>query len=543
MTETKAVYQSQKTEVATLMNVHDWSKSELGMPSLWPQPLRIVSDLLIVSKFPMFVAWGPKLNLIYNDAYAEILGNKHPTAIGKPFNEIWPEIWNELTPIITHAMSGEVSFFENLPLIVNRNGNPEEAWFTFSYSPVRDEVGQIAGIFCAVTETTKQVLAERELSETSRRKDEFLAMLSHELRNPLAPISAASQLLSTAKLDEAQLKKTSQIISRQVHHLNQLLEDLLDVSRVTRGIVSLSKSEQDFKEVVKNAVEQILPLLEEKTHQFVLNLTSESAYIFGDKDRLVQVVANLLHNAAKYTPSQGRIRIDLKVIDNTVVLIVSDNGIGISKDFQPQIFDLFSQAERTSDRTQGGLGLGLALVSKIVDLHDGEVSCESLGLGQGSSFTVSFPRIISCKASAESSDMLADEFDGPNKLKILVVDDNIDAATSLQMLLETIGHEAFAVNDPYAALEKASNELPDVIILDIGLPEIDGYEVAKRIRQIPGVCESKLIALTGYGQEDDLKKAIDAGFDHHLVKPLDFDNLIKILEKCEARIISFKGAL
>ena len=543
MTETKAVYQSQKTEVATLMNVHDWSKSELGMPSLWPQPLRIVSDLLIVSKFPMFVAWGPKLNLIYNDAYAEILGNKHPTAIGKPFNEIWPEIWNELTPIITHAMSGEVSFFENLPLIVNRNGNPEEAWFTFSYSPVRDEVGQIAGIFCAVTETTKQVLAERELSETSRRKDEFLAMLSHELRNPLAPISAASQLLSTAKLDEAQLKKTSQIISRQVHHLNQLLEDLLDVSRVTRGIVSLSKSEQDFKEVVKNAVEQILPLLEEKTHQFVLNLTSESAYIFGDKDRLVQVVANLLHNAAKYTPSQGRIRIDLKVIDNNVVLIVSDNGIGISKDFQPQIFDLFSQAERTSDRTQGGLGLGLALVSKIVDLHDGEVSCESLGLGQGSSFTVSFPRIISCKASAESSDMLADEFDGPNKLKILVVDDNIDAATSLQMLLETIGHEAFAVNDPYEALEKAGNELPDVIILDIGLPEIDGYEVAKRIRQIPGVCESKLIALTGYGQEDDLKKAIDAGFDHHLVKPLDFDNLMKILEKCEVRTISFKGAL
>lgn len=374
--------------------------------------------------------------------------------------------------------------------------------------------------------------SEERLRQSDRRKDEFLAMLAHELRNPLAPISAAAELIRIGKLDEAHLQNASQIISRQVNHLTELLEDLLDVSRVTRGLVSLNKQRQDMKNIVASAAEQVRPLMEAQGHHFVMDLSPQPANVLGDKKRLVQVVTNLLNNAAKYTPANGSIQLKLEVRDERVLLHVRDNGIGIPPQLQPHLFKLFSQAERTADRSQGGLGLGLALVKNLVEQHEGVVICESEGLGQGSCFTVSLPRLHVAQAFMAEADHRNVELSSMmKKLRILVVDDNIDAAHMLKMLLEALQHEVMVENEPHAALKRAQDEQPDVVLLDIGLPEMDGYELARRLRILQSGFCSTLIAVTGYGQEDDRKKAREAGFDHHLVKPIDTKTLATIFSK------------
>jgi PAS domain S-box-containing protein len=375
--------------------------------------------------------------------------------------------------------------------------------------------------------------SEERLRQSDRRKDEFLAMLAHELRNPLAPISAAAELIGMVKLDEARLQGASRIISRQVHHLTELVDDLLDVSRVTRGLITLNKTKQDIKDVVASAAEQVRPLMEAQHHHFSMDLSPQAANVVGDKKRLVQIVANLLNNAAKYTPEHGSICLKLEVDEERVLVHVQDNGIGIAPELQPHIFKLFAQAERTADRTQGGLGLGLALVKNLVELHDGSVSCQSNGLGEGSCFTVSFPRL-----TVETHTGAAQPWDGTTlrtlerKLRILVVDDNLDAADMLKMLLEALGHDVLVENESRSALIRAQTELPDLVLLDIGLPNIDGYALARQLRESPSTSHLKLAAVTGYGQESDRKKAWDAGFDYHLVKPVDSKKLMAILVQC-----------
>ena len=800
------------TGVRALIAAHDWNSCPLGHPDTWPPELATAVGMSLDSAFPMFVAWGPDLRFLYNDAYAIILGAKHPAALAQPFQQIWAEIWADLVPIIDRALSNKSAFHEDLPLMVVRQGFPEQGYFTFSYSPLHDGSGRVAGMYCTVMETTGRVQSERraalelklsdalhplgapdevlatasallgeelglsratyaevddaglsftvrhqwnaggahELSratypldgfgpaiaaltragetfavddietdprctearpifraeaaaavltvplmrggrlvgflslnraqpchwseadvrftretaertwaalETARaqaalraerdrsryifdtmvegfglmtpdwtiatmnaeglricrmtanqvighnywelfpevkgsgaeamlrrvmetreagavehrlsptggrsgwneirafptqdggiavffreitdrkqaeeqlkladqRKDEFLAMLAHELRNPLAPISAAAMLLDMGSLNETRVRHSSAIIGRQVRHMTRLVDDLLDVSRVTRGLIELERSLLDVRAVVDEAVEQVRPQLDARRQRLALHLPSQPLMVEGDRARLVQVLANLLGNAVKYTLDDGAIGAQAEVREDQLVLTVSDNGIGMEPELTARAFDLFSQAKRSSDRSQGGLGLGLALVRNLVELHGGTVTCASPGLGQGSTFTLTLPLAASAVAVQPQPGAASRRAGG---LRLLVVDDNVDAATTLAMLLEASGHEVFIEHESLRALELARSARPDACLLDIGLPDIDGNELARRLRAQPETAHSVLIAVSGYGQEADRRLALDAGFAHHLVKPVDLDDLMAVL--------------
>ena len=772
--------------VAARMRALDWSATPLGVPATWPRALRTVVSLMLASKFPMFVAWGRELTFLYNDAYAEILGQKHPWALGQPFQAIWGEIWGDLEPLVARALSGEGTYQEDLPLLMRRKGYDEQTWFTFSYSPVHGDDGEVAGMYCVCTETTAAVLARRQrdgelerlrtlfqqapgliavlrgpdfvfelandayqelvgardllgrsvsealpevsgqgfmellgevyrsgtayigrgvavrlhrsrgpesqmeeryvdfiyqpildeaghvsgifvegsdvteavqataalreseqrmlqlantiqhlawmakpdgipvwfndrwyaytgttpeqmhgagwaslvhpddlpaeiarwevcmrtgqpyegemrlrggdgeyrlfhgvaapvrdgsgnivqwfgtntdvtemraaqraLLEASRRKDEFLAMLAHELRNPLAPISTAAHLLRAIGNDDPRVQQASAIISRQVGHMVALVDDLLDVSRVTRGLVELQPEPLDLASVVADAVEQVRPVHESRGHALHISLPDPPPRLVGDRTRLTQVVCNLLHNAAKYTPPGGRIDLRAVAGGGRLRLSVEDNGIGIEAGLLPEVFTLFTQAARTPDRQQGGLGIGLALVRGLVELHGGTVSAHSDGPGLGARFTIDLPLAPpGMPRQAPAQEVAAV---GVRGCRIMVVDDNLDAAQSLAELLAEQGYTVAVHDDPATALAAANTERHDALVLDIGMPGMDGCELARRIRAGAASADALLIALTGYGQPQDRAHSFEAGFDAHLVKPAELAELLALL--------------
>jgi PAS domain S-box-containing protein len=805
------------SETRRLLGARDWHSSPLGPPGSWPPELATAVSMVLSSTFPMFVVWGPQQVFLYNDAYIPILGDKHPAAFGAQFQRVWSEIWADLGPIAARAMADQSSYFEDLPLAIERKGYIEQTWFTFSYSPVHDGEGRVMGVYCTCIETTGRVEAERraafelaladalrpltsseeaiatasallgreleaghvmygevdeergtfyvprdwtgsgsstlsgktfsiaafgedvaargrageviaitdvrtdprtmqfqqayltamgvsasllvplvkagrllaflalgheqphrwseaeialarsmaerlwtaidlaralealreerdrsriildsiaegfvliaadwtvlqmnaeglrlsnrtaaqvighdhweiwpetldteagrlyhrvmrtrvpgktefqhlghlasgawfevraypasdggivgfflditerkqaeeKLRAADQRKDEFLAMLAHELRNPLAPISAAADLLKIGRLDEQRVRQSSAIIGRQVRHMTSLVDDLLDVSRVTRGLVTLARAPVSARTIVDEAIEQVRPLLETRRQHLQVTLIEPEATVLGDKARLVQVLANLLNNASKYTPEERRIEVEARADagGDSLVLAVRDEGIGMEKELTGRVFELFSQAQRSSDRSQGGLGLGLALVKNLVELHGGTVTCDSPGPGQGSTFTVTLPLMQPLARGADELTASA-QAGQARPLRVLVVDDNVDAAATLSMLLEACGYEVMVENDSLRALELAKRECPDVGLLDIGLPEMDGNELARRLRLEPCTQSALLVAITGYGQEQDRRAALEAGFDHHMVKPVDLDKLAAIL--------------
>ncbi|MGJ7917126.1 ATP-binding protein [Massilia sp. LXY-6] len=369
--------------------------------------------------------------------------------------------------------------------------------------------------------------AEAALRQADRRKDEFLAMLAHELRNPLAPISAAAALINSVPLSGVQLKRTGEVIARQVRHMGALVDDLLDVSRVTKGLVKLEPEQLEMQDIVGAAVEQARPLVQERRHTISVRVAPDALRVRGDQKRLIQVLANLLNNAAKYTPEGGEIRVSLGAHDDRVAIEVADNGIGVAPAMRERIFELFAQAERTSDRAQGGLGVGLSLVKSIVELHGGTVRCDSEGLGRGASFVVELPRVAGQPADAGAGHGAAAQAHGP--LRILVVDDNADAAEMLAMYVGSLGHKVRVENSSARALLSARNVPPDVGLFDIGLPGMDGYELARRMRAQPETAGMTLVAVTGYGDRADVAAALAAGFDHHLVKPVDPRRLAEVL--------------
>ena len=372
--------------------------------------------------------------------------------------------------------------------------------------------------------------AIKQIRQESKRKDEFLAMLGHELRNPLAAISTASALLKFVRPDTERLDQTSEIIGRQVTHMSRLIDDLLDVSRVTRGLVIIDKEPLDLREAVHAAIDQVGLLIQEKHHALTVEVPSEKAWVCGDRTRLIQVVGNLINNAAKYTPPGGNLLVRIGLHKETVELSVQDNGIGIDADLLPQVFDLFVQAVRTSDRSQGGLGIGLALVKSLVELHQGTVRAYSEGAETGSTFTICLPRHTGrTEKPVEPVRFSAIEENAGKSLTILVVDDNKDAALTLAQLLESQGHMVFVEYDAKGALNRVHEEELDVLLLDIGLPEIDGYQLCQRLRLIPHLYTATFIAITGYGQKTDKDRASDAGFAHHLVKPVKPSELMALL--------------
>jgi len=385
----------------------------------------------------------------------------------------------------------------------------------------------------------RQALAEQEalneaLRRADQRKDEFLAMLAHELRNPLAPIVSAATMLSNFELQPSMVQRAADIIARQAGHMTSLIDDLLDVSRVTRGKVELEFVELDLKDVLADAVEQVRPLIEKHGHRLVQEAMPAPALVVGDRKRLVQVMTNLLSNAAKYTLEGGRIEVRLATRGASIDVTIRDDGIGMSPELIASAFDLFSQGTRGLDRSQGGLGIGLALVRSLLKLHGGEVTAASDGPGCGSTFRVTLP--LSARAAAAAPAIGTDAPQGnPAALRIGVVDDNEDAAVTLALLLETLGHTVSVAHSARAALEALPAFEPDVCLLDIGLPEMNGFELARALRARPGTDHAILIAVTGYAQEKDRAEARAAGFHDLFAKPVDLEVLGAALVQIERR--------
>jgi signal transduction histidine kinase len=372
--------------------------------------------------------------------------------------------------------------------------------------------------------------SETRLQETDRRKDEFLAMLGHELRNPLAPIQAAAKLLRMDHLATTHHEKALDLVDRQVEHLVRLIDDLLDVSRITRGAITLRRERVNVADIVGRAIETNRPLIDAKRHELRVEVPSHSVHVDGDITRLTQVVGNLVHNAAKYTDDGGEIRISVERRPEDAVIHVKDTGIGIPSDMLSRVFDLFTQVERPLNRKQGGLGVGLAMVQRLVEMHGGRVTAQSEGIGRGTEIVVQLPLHIDTD-SDRLRDGAATEIEPVSTIcrRILVVDDNRDAADSIALLLEVAGHNVRTAYDGPDALNLASVFKPDVVILDLGLPSMDGFEIARQIEEQSWGKDIALVALTGWGQQEDYRRTSDAGFDAHLVKPVAPEELLKIL--------------
>lgn len=398
-----------------------------------------------------------------------------------------------------------------------------DRFFSNLLIPELGDSGEVESVLCVGHDVTVTKNALDELQAADRRKDEFLAMLAHELRNPLAPIRNASELLSRVLPSEASLQNVVNILRRQSTHLTHLVDDLLDISRINHGRIELQRETLDLVQVVVQALETIEHLIEEKRHTLIFDPSTSPLWINGDRARVVQSVANVLTNAAKYTDPGGVIRVEVNRHEPWAQVAISDNGVGISPTLLPRIFDLFVQGDRSLDRSQGGLGIGLSVVKRLVEMQDGRVQVYSAGMGKGSRFEIQLPLIDNPITTAAAEDLPV-----TRAKRILIVDDNNDAADSLAFVLGLDGHQTEAVYSSRSALERAADWQPDVILLDIGLPEMNGYEVATHLRK--NLESVRLIALTGYGTANDVQRAYSSGFDGHVIKPVDFEALGQLIE-------------
>jgi signal transduction histidine kinase len=639
------------TPMREMVQAHRWEDTPLGAIDGWPVSLRSAVSVVMHSVNPMFLWWGGQLTQIYNDAYVPCFGiGKHPKALGQDGRECWPEIWPIIGPQIADVRSGgEARWYENNLVPIHRNGRIEDVFWSYTYTPVFNELDEVGGVLVVCTETTAQVLAERrrhtldllgrrlldcrceqdvhgvvqlsvgdnpgdllgirllqgeaalartagglggvgevlvirgaelqlcaelalafevsprlpldgayrqfleqytaivcgtlsrlqsdralaeamaeserlnvDLNLSSRIKDEFLAMLGHELRNPLAPIVTALKLMKLRGAGGDTVQEQA-VIQRQVDHLVRLVDDLLDVSRIASGKVELRKETLPLADVLNKAIEMASPLLEQKQHRLLVDVPTVRWH--GDPARLAQVVSNLLSNAARYTPAGGHVTLGTRIKGNTVQIQVTDDGNGIAPSLLPHIFDLFVQGSRQLDRAKGGLGIGLALVRNLVQMHGGAVSAYSAGEGRGSTFTITLPDSVVGEAPAQVVHTNAAPPEQGAGLRVLVVDDNQDAADSLADLLGALGYRPTVAYDPAQAIALAAAGMPEVAILDIGLPGMDGFELAGHLRKLPDGPGLKLVALSGYGQEHDKTRSREAGFAAHLVKPINIADL------------------
>jgi PAS domain S-box-containing protein len=392
--------------------------------------------------------------------------------------------------------------------------------------------GTANGYVAAIHDITQSKRAQEELRDADRRKDEFLATLAHELRNPLAPVRNALQVLHMTGPAIPELQWARDVIDRQVQAMTRLIDDLMDVSRINRGKIELKREHVDLAKVVRGAIEPSRPLIEEMGHELSVTLPTGAVVVDADLTRLAQVFQNLLNNAAKYTERGGRIDLRAEVHGGDVVVSVTDTGIGIQADKLPTLFEMFSQVDGTLSRSQGGLGIGLCLVKQLVDLHGGSVEATSGGPGQGSAFEVRLPVVVERTYRRQVSND-GDKARSTSNLRILVVDDNRDAAESLAMLLKIMGNDVHLAHDGEEAVTAAAKVRPDVVLCDLGLPKLNGYEACRRMKAQAWTETMTLIAVTGWGQDDDRRKSQEAGFDHHLVKPVDPQSLMKLLAGLE----------
>jgi signal transduction histidine kinase/DNA-binding response OmpR family regulator len=483
---------------------------------------------------------GPEHRYVLSNPASQLFLSTPDQSIGKPLLELLPEIAGQPVLGILDRVyaTGEPAVLPEVGIDLDvPNEGRVRRWYNGIYHATHDALGRVNGVIACGVDITETVVA-RELLEraraeadsANRAKDEFLAMLGHELRNPLAPIVTALQLMKLRGSDRTERERT--IIERQVEHLVRLIDDLLDVSRITRGKIQLKRERIEIARVVAQAIEMAGPLIEQRRHELVVRVDREGLLVDADPARLAQVVANLLTNAAKYTEPRGRIEIVAERVENGIELSVRDNGIGIASEMLPRIFEMFAQEKQALDRSEGGLGLGLTIVRSMVALHGGTVRAHSDGRGHGSEFVVQLPRALEASRPRSSSGEWNPRVTSERATRrVLVVDDNRDAAMLVAEFLSCDGYVVECAVDGPAALRVLERFVPDVALLDIGLPVMDGYELAQRIRETEEGRNIPLVAVTGYGQERDRELSKAAGFVSHVVKPVDLRELERLLDE------------
>jgi PAS domain S-box-containing protein len=477
--------------------------------------------------------FDPQLRYLrLNPALADINGLPIEAHLGRTISEVLPRMSAAVGEAFRHVLETGQS-------IVNaeiRGETPklpgQDRYWLYNFYPVKTSDGTLLGAGAIVTDIDDRKRMEQALREDDQRKDQFLAMLAHELRNPLAPISNAVQIMKVEGLGGRNSEWSIKVIEDQIKHMTRMVDDLLDVSRITRGKVDLQKELVELRDIVNLAVEASRPLLQDCSHE--LNIAVPEAPILLDVDpaRMAQVLSNLLNNAAKYTDEGGKISLSATRTGHDVLIKVRDNGIGIPADLLPRVFDMFTQADQSLSRSRGGLGIGLTLVRSLVEMHNGRVSAQSEGIGNGSEFTIRLP--VAQKRSNEKNGPHTEserEVKALPRRRILVVDDNLSNATSLGMLLSALGQEVETAYDGLTALDLVRRHQPEFVLLDIGLPGMDGYEVARQCRRDTELDRVTLVAMTGYGQDEDRKRSQEAGFNAHLVKPVNLEDLRLLLDE------------
>ena len=461
----------------------------------------------------------------WNGGAARLLGYASSEILGQPIaRTIPPRLREEEAHTLTRIARGErVNHYETVRQAKDGLAIP----VSVRLSPILDRSGRIIGISKIARDVTERKRVEEALRLADQRKDAFLATLAHELRNPLTPIRYATRLLEPG-VPPQMASDARKMIDRQLAQMARLLDDLLDVSRVTRGVLEIRREQLDLREIVASAVASAKPLAEAAQQELVVSVPAEPLSVSGDSVRLGQILGNLLHNATKYTPAGGHIEVTAGRDDEAVVVSVKDNGVGIAPEALPTIFDLFVQLEAPGSRSAGGLGIGLSLARDLARLHGGSIGAQSAGSGLGSDFILRLPRVVEVTA-------LTEPVAAPGKVvalgaagvRVLIVDDNIDAATSLSYVLGLAGYDTAIAHDGKRALEIAEVLRPAIVLLDIGLPGISGHEVGRRLRAAPWAQDLRLIAVTGWGHETDRAKSLEAGFDAHLTKPIDPEMLLQ----------------
>jgi two-component system CheB/CheR fusion protein len=463
--------------------------------------------------------------------YADWLQRSRDEMIGASIESvIGPAAFQVLLPYYRRALDGETA---RLELQIDF-GTIGPRWINAVYTPTFGSDGKPDGWVGVVIDIDAQKRSEEALRVTDRRKDTFLAVLAHELRNPLAPLRNSLEILKRPDSSAAQNQQARTAMERQLSHMVRLVDDLLDLSRINSDKLELKKRPVALAEVVSQAVETVRPLVADAGHELLIDLPREPIQLNADVVRLSQAFSNLLNNACKYTDSGGRISLTAARDDEHVNVAIRDNGIGIPADLSPKIFEMFTQANHKNARQHGGLGIGLALVKRLVEMHEGEVSAGANPAGQGSEFRVRLPVIAAARPFEAASDGPTISANPSAPLRILVVDDNRDSVETLQLLLQLFGNDVSAAYDGEEALSMAIELKPDVVLLDIGLPKLNGYDVARQIRLEPWGSTATLVAITGWGQAEDKDLSREAGFDHHLVKPVDPDILMELIQKRKA---------